>query len=32
MVLWPGVWMIIAVFGFIFFGEGLRERLDPRLK
>lgn len=32
MILWPGVWMIIAVFGFIFFGEGLRERLDPRLK
>lgn len=32
MVIWPGVWMIVAVFGFIFFGEGLRERLDPRLK
>ena len=32
MILWPGVWMIISVFGFIFFGEGLRERLDPRLK
>jgi peptide/nickel transport system permease protein len=26
---WPGIAIAIAVLGFVFFGDGLRRRLDP---
>jgi len=30
--LFPGVFILIAVLGFMLFGDGLRDALDPRLK
>jgi len=32
MVVWPGVAIMAALFGFNLFGDGLRDALDPRLK
>ena len=32
LMLYPGIAIAIAVFAFNLFGEGLREKLDPRLK
>lgn len=32
MIVWPGLVLTIVVFGFVFFGEGLREKLDPKLR
>lgn len=32
MIIVPGLVITIVVFGFVFFGEGLREKLDPKLK
>ncbi len=32
MVVWPGVAIMVALFGFNLFGDGLRDALDPRLK
>jgi len=29
---WPGIMIIITVFGFMLLGDGLRDALDPRLK
>jgi peptide/nickel transport system permease protein len=30
--IWPGLMILITVFGFNLFGDGLRDALDPRLK
>ena len=30
--IWPGVAIMIAVLGFMLFGDGLRDALDPRSK
>ena len=30
--LWPGLMILITVFGFMLVGDGLRDALDPRLK
>jgi ABC-type dipeptide/oligopeptide/nickel transport system permease subunit len=30
--LYPGIFILIAVLGFMLFGDGLRDALDPRLK
>jgi ABC-type dipeptide/oligopeptide/nickel transport system permease subunit len=30
--LWPGIFILIAVLGFMLVGDGLRDALDPRLK
>jgi peptide/nickel transport system permease protein len=30
--LWPGVFILLAVLGFMLLGDGLRDALDPRLK
>ena len=32
MAIWPGVLLSIAVFGFNYFGDALRDVLDPRLR
>lgn len=32
MVVWPGVAIMLTLFGFNLFGDGLRDALDPRLK
>ena len=32
MVVWPGVAIMVTLFGFNLFGDGLRDALDPRLK
>ena len=32
MGFFPGLAIILAVMGFNFFGDGLRDALDPRLK
>lgn len=32
LVMFPGLMIMIAVFGFNLFGDGLRDALDPRLK
>lgn len=32
LVLWPGIAIVIAVLGFNLLGDGLRDRLDPRLE
>ena len=29
---WPGIMILITVLGFMLFGDGLRDALDPRLK
>lgn len=31
MLLWPGLAIVIAILGFNLLGDGLRDRLDPRL-
>jgi peptide/nickel transport system permease protein len=30
--IWPGLFILIAVLGFMLVGDGLRDVLDPRLK
>lgn len=30
--MWPGVFILLAVLGFMLLGDGLRDALDPRLK
>jgi peptide/nickel transport system permease protein len=30
--LWPGLFILLAVLGFMLLGDGLRDALDPRLK
>jgi peptide/nickel transport system permease protein len=30
LVLWPGLAILMTVFGFNLLGEGLRDALDPR--
>jgi peptide/nickel transport system permease protein len=32
LVLWPGIFIALAVFGFNLLGDGLRDVLDPRLR
>lgn len=32
LVLWPGLAIVVAVLGFNLLGDGLRDRLDPRLE
>ena len=32
LTLFPGIFILIAVLGFMLFGDGLRDALDPRLK
>jgi peptide/nickel transport system permease protein len=32
VALWPGLGIAIAVLGFNLLGDGLRDRLDPRLR
>ena len=32
MVVFPGIAIILTLFGFNLFGDGLRDALDPRLK
>jgi ABC-type dipeptide/oligopeptide/nickel transport system permease subunit len=32
IALWPGLFIIIAVMGFMLIGDGLRDALDPRLR
>ena len=32
MVVFPGLAIIVTLFGFNLFGDGLRDALDPRLK
>jgi peptide/nickel transport system permease protein len=32
IILFPGIFVIVAVFGLNFFGDGLRDFLDPRLR
>ena len=32
LVVWPGVFIALAVLGFNLLGDGLRDVLDPRLR
>jgi len=32
LVLWPGIFIAVAVLGFNLLGDGLRDVLDPRLR
>jgi peptide/nickel transport system permease protein len=32
LAIFPGIALVLTVFGFNLFGEGLRDLLDPRLK
>jgi peptide/nickel transport system permease protein len=32
MVFWPSIFLVLTVFGFISFGNGLRDATDPKLK
>ena len=31
VAIWPGIFILLAVLGFMLVGDGLRDALDPRL-